>query len=293
MYRATLSFTTKDYDIRKNQILAEDFTTQDEIDEFLRIGYIVVYDGTLEITQNGLYDVDGYQQADVDVAGGQATLQEKSVTITQNGETTITADTGYDGLSEVGLNVTVPAPQPSLQDKQVSVTSNTTTTIQADSQYDGLGTVEVTTNVPTTDSYAKMYTNFNSKDFTSMEKVTGWSKGFEAGDYQVQTAYSRIKIQNTTLLQICGNCGGYGASFIEYHLKNSQGQDILNDYSRSCLIQSGGNGYWINALATFIVELNPSETYYLELGASGYNTTFKMNDGFSSSATWLSAIKLK
>lgn len=147
MYRATLSFTTKNYDVRKNQILAEDFTTQDEIDEFLNIGYIVVYDDTLEITQNGLYDVEDYQKADVDVPAPQPNLQDKNVTVTQNGETTITADTGYDGLSEVGLNVNVPAPQPSLQDKQVSVTSNTTTTIQADSQYDGLGTVEVTTNV--------------------------------------------------------------------------------------------------------------------------------------------------
>lgn len=68
MYKATLSFTTKNYDVRKNQILADNFTTQDEIDEFLRIGYIVVYEDTLEITQNGLYDVDDYIQANVDVS---------------------------------------------------------------------------------------------------------------------------------------------------------------------------------------------------------------------------------
>lgn len=40
--------------------------------------------------------------------GGSATLQEKSVTITSNGTTNITADTGFDGLSSVAATVNVP-----------------------------------------------------------------------------------------------------------------------------------------------------------------------------------------
>ncbi len=39
--------------------------------------------------------------------------------------------------------------EPNLQDKSVTITENTTTTITADSGYDGLGEVEVITNVPT------------------------------------------------------------------------------------------------------------------------------------------------
>lgn len=180
------------------------------------------------------------------------------------------------------------------QDKSVTITENGTTIVEPDSGYDGLRSVSITASVPSAlDSYAKMYTNFNTKDYTTMEKVVGWVKGFDAGDYEVQTANSRIKISNTTLLQICGNCGGNGNAYIEYHIKTTQGGEVINDYSRSCLIQAGGNGYWINALATTIVELDPNETYYVELHASGYNTTFKMNDGFNSSATWLSALKLK
>lgn len=109
MYKATLSFTTKDYDVRKNQILAEDFTTQSEIDEYLSIGYIVEYDETLEITQNGLYDVKEYEQANVDVPSGEPTLQSKSVTITTNTTTNIQADEGYDGLSNVAVTTNVSA----------------------------------------------------------------------------------------------------------------------------------------------------------------------------------------
>ena len=107
MYRALESFTTKDYDVRRKQLLEDNFTTQEEIEEFLRIGYIEVYDGTLEITENGQYNVEDYQLADVDVPSGEPTLQSKSVTITENGTSTISPDTGYDGLSGVEVTTNV------------------------------------------------------------------------------------------------------------------------------------------------------------------------------------------
>jgi hypothetical protein len=69
MYRALTSFTTKDYDIRYKQILQDDFTTEDEITEFLNVGYIEVYDGSIDITENGIYDVEIYDTANVNVEG--------------------------------------------------------------------------------------------------------------------------------------------------------------------------------------------------------------------------------
>lgn len=69
MYRALTSFTTKDYDVRKKQILEDDFTTQDEIQDLINAGYIEVDDGAIKITANGQYSVEGYDIAKVDVEG--------------------------------------------------------------------------------------------------------------------------------------------------------------------------------------------------------------------------------
>ena len=74
MYRATTSFTTKDYDIKYKEILADDFTSQEEINEFLDIGYIEPYDDTLEITENGIYNVNDYKKVDVNVSGGSSNV---------------------------------------------------------------------------------------------------------------------------------------------------------------------------------------------------------------------------
>lgn len=84
MYRALESFTTKNYDVRRKQLLPDDFTTQEEIQEFLTIGYIKVDDGTLEITHNGQYDLEGYDMASVNVEGTPAEVDNLIDTI--NGE---------------------------------------------------------------------------------------------------------------------------------------------------------------------------------------------------------------
>lgn len=108
MYRATKSFTCKDYDVKQREILADDFTTQEEIQEYLEIGYIVVYDGSLEITENGIYDVREYETADVEVEAEKPKLQSKDLTIIENTAFNVEPDIEYDGLSDVKIKVYVP-----------------------------------------------------------------------------------------------------------------------------------------------------------------------------------------
>lgn len=84
LYRALISFTTKGYDVRKNQVLEEDFTTPEEIQELLDIGYIQVDDGSIKITENGQYNVEDFEIAKVDVEGTPEEVNQLIDTI--NGE---------------------------------------------------------------------------------------------------------------------------------------------------------------------------------------------------------------
>lgn len=63
--------------------------------------------GTKSITQNGTVDVSQYASANVNVPTPTPSLQSKSIEITENGTTTITPDSGYDGLDEVEVTTNV------------------------------------------------------------------------------------------------------------------------------------------------------------------------------------------
>ena len=98
----------------------------------------------LSVTQNGTYTapsgVDGYSPVTVNVPTPAPNLQSKSVSPSVS-QQIVTADTGYDGLSDVtvaGMN---------LQNKSLTVTENGTQTINPDSGYDGLNSVALTVNV--------------------------------------------------------------------------------------------------------------------------------------------------
>lgn len=69
MYRALESFTTGAYNVKRNELLEDDFTTEDEIQDLLDVGYIEVDDGAIKITQNGQYNVQPYDYAKVNVEG--------------------------------------------------------------------------------------------------------------------------------------------------------------------------------------------------------------------------------
>ena len=90
------------------------------------------------------------------IGSGPGNLQDKSVSITENGELDVKPDEGFDGLSNVTIETNV---QPSLQDKSVSITeNNSTTTVNADDDYYGLKSVNVNVNIPITDAMDVSYT---------------------------------------------------------------------------------------------------------------------------------------
>lgn len=61
--------------------------------------------GTLQITANGTKDVTNYKNVNVNV---QPNLEQKTVTITENGTTEVTPTTGKDGMSKVTVTTNVP-----------------------------------------------------------------------------------------------------------------------------------------------------------------------------------------
>lgn len=65
----------------------------------------VIPSGTLQITTNGAKDVTNYKNVNVNV---EPNLEQKTVTITQNGTTEVTPTSGKDGMSKVTINTNVP-----------------------------------------------------------------------------------------------------------------------------------------------------------------------------------------
>lgn len=125
----------------------------------------------LNVTQNGsdlipFLDLVGNDHVvyknirlNVNVPGGSSVgnLQNKTVSITQNGTETVTADVGYDGLGEVSVVTNV---QPSLGHKSVNINqSQYSTTVEPYAFDYGLEYVSVNVNVPLEENYTQSITS--------------------------------------------------------------------------------------------------------------------------------------
>lgn len=76
---------------------------------------------------------------------GDYKLQHKTITFTNNGKSTITPDTGYDGILDIDVTVDV---NPELQNKSLSISANGTYKITHDTNYYGIDTATIDVNVP-------------------------------------------------------------------------------------------------------------------------------------------------
>lgn len=100
-------------------------------------------------------DVTSYLLGKKKGGGTPVNLQTKSVTITQNGTSSVEPDEGYNGLTKVNLTTNV---QPDLESKSVTITANGTTTVTPTSGKDGLSQVAITTNVESSELEEKNVT---------------------------------------------------------------------------------------------------------------------------------------
>ena len=109
-----------------------------------------VVQGTLEVTQNGTYDVAAYADVDVDVAGSAPSLQTKQVTPSTS-QQIITADSGYDGLSQVTVSA---MPSGSASTPATSITANPSISVNSST---GLITASVSGSKSVTPSVSAGY----------------------------------------------------------------------------------------------------------------------------------------
>lgn len=91
----------KTIEIKTNRLTSIKPTEGKTMGEVLVTTAVTPTKGDLDITENGQYDVSDYVGANVNVPIQEPKLQDKSVTITQNGTTNIVADRGYNGLNNV------------------------------------------------------------------------------------------------------------------------------------------------------------------------------------------------
>lgn len=67
LYKCLVSFTTETTQYQLGQII--ELTDEALIQDLINAKYIEVYDGALEIAENGIYEVEGYDSVDVNVEG--------------------------------------------------------------------------------------------------------------------------------------------------------------------------------------------------------------------------------
>ena len=174
----------------------------------------------INITQNGTYEKeDGYKSVVVNVPVPEINNQEKSITITENGQTDITPDTNYTGLSKVGINVNVDTQSyydngysqgktdgkvEGIEEQKSKLTDITINSNGSYSREDGYDSVTVDVPIPVINNQEKniTITQNGQTDITPDTNYTGLSKVGVVVNVDTQSyydnGYSQGKIDGKT-----------------------------------------------------------------------------------------------
>lgn len=135
-------------------------------------------------------DVTSYLLGKKAGGGTPTVLEEKDVTVTSNGSSTINPSEGYNGIRKVNLTTSV---QPNLESKSITISTNTTTTIQPTQGKDGLSSVEVTTAVPQPSGKITITENGTDIDVSSYATAdVSVGGGIEEKDVNFYDAYGNL-----------------------------------------------------------------------------------------------------
>lgn len=149
------------------------------------------------------------------IKAAECKLQEKSTTISQNGASSVTPDSGYDGLSKV--DITVQVPEKTIQaNKTVSITTNGQTIVSPDPSNDGMAqvTVDVNVVVPTVQASKAITITQNGpieilpdSDYDVMEKVEATINVPTSSTYDITQAV--VNLAYFTAAEVPANVVGW------------------------------------------------------------------------------------
>lgn len=162
---------------------------------FTRTGDEKLQSKKISITKNGTTNVtpdSGYLALDhVQINTNVIPNLESIVkTYTENGKYTITKSANYDGIGQATITVDIPKEEIILQDKDITITKNGDYTITKDSSFDGMNKVTARVNIP------EKKINLQNKTITENGSVTADSSYDGLGTVTVNVPIPEYKSQD-------------------------------------------------------------------------------------------------
>lgn len=222
-------------------------------------GQGIVPTGTLDITANDTYDVTNYASAVVSVPSEEPNLQVKTNISPTTSSQTVTADSGYDGLSFVQINAmpsgtkgTPTATKGTVSNHSISVTPSVTNT----TGYITGGTINGTA---VTVAVSELVSGTLTIDSSGTKDVTNYaSASVASGSVTASATKGTVSNHSITVTPLVTNSAGYIAGGTKTGTAVSVSASELVSGSET---KTANGTYDVTNLASLVVAV-PIVTYY-------------------------------